>query len=252
MVDLSGLGDAADVPQEFAAWQRLFDDADPTISRAVPRLELLDGDACLLPSRYVAARVEASAADLARVTQRLESLYATIGTGLPRFPAPKQQVRISHVTFGELERVGALTIRPRDATSREGDVLLRTQARPPIVATGTKADDAGVAQVVEIDETRLDAYFVATFLRADVDSLPVANTLGSINRDDLRRCRIPRMPLAEQRRYGDAFRRLLELETALRTLADVSEKVIEQAIYGLTAGVLAPDDAATDEETRKR
>ena len=53
MVDLSGLGDAADVPHEFAAWERLFGDADPTISRAVPRLELLDSDANLLPSRYV-------------------------------------------------------------------------------------------------------------------------------------------------------------------------------------------------------
>ena len=44
MIDLSGLGDAADVPREFAAWQRLLGDADPTVSRAVPRLELLDGD----------------------------------------------------------------------------------------------------------------------------------------------------------------------------------------------------------------
>ena len=43
MIDLSGLGDAADVPREFAAWQRLLGDADPTVSRAVPRLELLDG-----------------------------------------------------------------------------------------------------------------------------------------------------------------------------------------------------------------
>jgi hypothetical protein len=252
MIDLSGLGDPADVPQEFAAWQRLFDDADPTISRAVPRLAVLDGDASLLPSRYVEAHTEASATDLSRVTQRLEALYAAVGAGLPRFPALKQQARMSQVTLAELERVGALTIRPRDATPREGDVLLRTQGRPPTVATGTRADDIGVAQVVEIDETRLDPYFVATFLRADVDSLPVANTLGSINRDDLRRCRVPRMPLAGQRRYGDAFRRLLELKASLRTLADVSEKVIEQAIYGLTTGVLAPEDAATDGETRKQ
>ena len=113
--------------------------------------------------------------------------------------------------------------------------------RPPVVATGTSADDKGVAQVMEIDETRLDAHFVATFLRADVAALPVANTLGAVSRDDLRRCRIPRMPLAEQRRYGDAFRGLLELDAALRTLADVSGKVIEQTIHGLTTGVLAPE-----------
>ena len=32
MIDLSGLGDPVDVPREFAAWQRLRDDADPTVS----------------------------------------------------------------------------------------------------------------------------------------------------------------------------------------------------------------------------
>jgi SAM-dependent methyltransferase/predicted DNA-binding transcriptional regulator AlpA len=240
MIDLSGLGDAADVPLEFAAWQRLLGAADPTVSRAVSRLDLLDGDANVLPSRYVTAHAGASAADLAVVTERLTRLYARIGQGLPAFETPEHQARTSHVTFAELERVGALTIRPRDATPREGDVLLRTQGRPPTVATGTSADDRGLAQVVEIDATRLDADYVATFLRADVAALPVANTLGAVSRDDLRRCRIPRMPLAEQRRYGQAFRRLLELDAVLKTLADVSGKVIEQVIHGLTTGALAP------------
>ncbi len=240
MIDLSGLGDAADVPREFAAWQRLLADADPTESRAVSRLELLDGDANLLPSRHVAASVQATTDDLAKVTERLAHLYAAIGQGLPAFRAAGQRARTSYVTLAELERVGALTIRSRDDTPRRGDVLLRTMGRPPAVAIGTSADDKGVAQVMEIDEARLDAYFVATFLRADVVALPVANTLGSVSREDLRRCRIPRMPLAEQRRYGDAFRRLLELDAALRTLAAISEKVIEQTIHGLTTGVLAP------------
>jgi hypothetical protein len=241
VIDLSGLGDAADVPREFAAWQRLLGGADPTVSRAMPRLELLDGDANLLPARHVAASVQATAGDLAGVTERLAHLYAAIGRGLPPFRAPGQRARTFYVTLAELERVGALTIRSRDDTPRRGDVLLRTLGRPPAVATGTSADDKGVAQVMEIDETRLDAHFVATFLRADVAALPVANTLGAVSRDDLRRCRIPRMPLAEQRRYGDAFRRLLELDAALTTLADVSGKVIEQVIHGLTTGVLAPD-----------
>jgi hypothetical protein len=250
MIDLSGLGDAADVPREFAAWQRLLGDGDPTVSRAVPRLDLLDGNANVLPSRYVAVRAEASAQELTRVTDRLTRIYAQIGQGLPAFDAPEHHARTSYVTLAELERVGALTIRPRDATPREGDVLLRTLGRPPTVATGTSADDSGVAQVVEIDATRLDAYFVATFLRADVVALPVANTLGAVSRDDLRRCRIPRMPLAEQRRYGESFQRLLELNAALKALADISGKVIEQVIHGLISGVLAPDQVVSERETR--
>ena len=45
MIDLSGLGDAADVPREFAAWRQLLEDEDPTVIRAVARLELLDDGA---------------------------------------------------------------------------------------------------------------------------------------------------------------------------------------------------------------
>ena len=78
-------------------------------------------------------------------------------------------------------------------------------------------------------------------MRSDVAALPAANTLGAINRDDLRRCRIPRQPLAEQRRYGAAFRRLSELEQALTQLSDLSAKVIAQTIYALTTGAVAPD-----------
>ena len=251
IIDLSGLGDPADVPLEFGAWQQLFDGGDPAVSRAVERLDLLDEGACLLPSRYLAARGQASAADLVQVTGRLAEIYAAVGRGLPRFAAPTSTSRHACVTLAELERVGALTIRARDDTPRAGDVLLRTQGRPPVVATAEKARDedaigrfvevSGIAQVVEIDGTRLDPYFVALFLRNDVATLPVANTLGAINRDDLRRCRIPRLPLAEQRRYGEAFRRLSQLEQALAALSDLSAKVIGETIYALTTGAVAPE-----------
>jgi type I restriction-modification system DNA methylase subunit len=262
MIDLSGLGEPADVPREFAAWQRLLGDgdlargraaerrepADSTVSRAVPRLDLLGGGANLLPSRYVRRPVEAgaaNAAELAALTERLTRLYERIGAGLPTFAAAGKSTRPAYVSLAELERVGALTIKAKDDTPRRGDVLLRTLGRPPVVATGTPADDKGVAQVVEIDDNRLDAYFVAMFLRADAAALPVANTLGAVSREDLRRCRISRLPLAEQRRYGAEFRRLLELEAALRSLADLSGKVIEQTIHGLTTGALAPERTMT-------
>jgi hypothetical protein len=250
MVDLSRLCDAADAPHEFAAWQRLFEGADPAICRPVPRLELLDGDANLLPSHYLATRTEPTADDLGRVTGRLEALYARIGRGLPRFAAPEAPVRRSYVTLGELERAGALTIRSRETTPLAGDVLLRTLGRPPAVASGLAADETGIAQVVEINQSRLDPYFVATFLRADAGSLPVANTLGALSRDDLRRCRIPRMPVAEQRQYGDMFRRLSELADTLAALAAVSMNVIDQAVHGMITGALAPNPAATNDNEK--
>jgi SAM-dependent methyltransferase len=257
LMDLSGLGDPADVPLESAAWQQLLDAGDRSVVRAVERLELLDEGASLLPSRYLAPRGEASAADLARVTERLAGIYDAVGRGLPRFAAPKAAVpktpasRLSYVTLAELERAGALTVRARDDTPRAGDVLLRTLGRMPVVATGTAAD-TGVAQVVEIDPARLDPSFVALFLRGDAATLPVANTLGAINRDDLRRCRIPRMPLAQQRAYGAAFAHLTELEQALARLSDLSARVIEQTIDSLTTGAVAPEYVVPNEREKRQ
>jgi N-6 DNA Methylase len=256
MVDLSRLGDPADVPYELAVWERLLNDGDPTVARSVPRLEVLGAGANLLPSRWVNSRTEASAEDLAGVTARLEALYAGISQGMPRFNAPRTQPRYSYVTLGELERAGALSIQPRDVTPKPGDLLVRTLGRPPVIATGTAADDIGVAQIVEIDDTRLDAHFIATFLRADANALPVANTLGALSRDNLRRCRVPRLTLADQRRYGDAFHHLQELQDALTSLAAVSVNVIDQAIHGLTTGALAPEIRPSmttqDGETQRR
>ena len=240
MVNLSGLADPADVPHEFAAWQQLFDNADPAVVRAVPRLELLDGDTGLLPSRYVTPRHDAVADDLVRLTSRLQALYARISRAFPRPTESTARPDRAYMTLAELERVRALTIRSRDTTPRAGDVLLRTLGRPPVVADGAEADEVGIAQVVEIDPTRLDAHFVTMFLRADANALPVANTHGALSRDDLRRCRIPRMPVAEQRRYGEAFRHLLDLQGAVSALAAVSVNVLDQTIHGLTTGALSP------------
>ncbi len=240
MVDLSGLVDPTEVPHEFGAWQQLFDNAGPAVVRAVPRLELLDEDTSLLPSRYVVPRHDPVADDLVRLTSRLQALYTRIGRGFPRPAESTAQPDRAYVTLAELERVRALTIRSRDTTPRAGDVLLRTLGRPPVVADGAAADEAGVAQVVEIDATRLDAHFVTMFLRADANALPVANTHGALSRDDLRRCRIPRMPVAEQRRYGEAFRHLLDLQGAVSALAAVSVHVLDQTIHGLTTGALTP------------
>lgn len=240
MVDLSSLADPADLPHGFGAWEGLFDDADPAVVRAVPRLELLDGDTGLLPSRYVSPRRDAVAGDLARLTTRLQTLYACVGRAFPQPVDATAHPDRPSVTFAELERAGALTVRSRDTTPRAGDVLLRTLGRPPVVARGAEADDIGVAQVVEIDPAQLDAHCVAMFLRADAAALPVANTHGALSRDDLRRCRIPRMPPAEQRRYGETFRQLLDLQDALSALAAVSVNVLDQTIHGLTAGALTP------------
>lgn len=241
MVDLTGL-ERADVPRDHAAWEWVFAADDPAIVRSVPQVELLDGDTPLVPARYL--RPAASLDDLGPVTARLSRLYSDLARALPEPATPRAIPRRADVTLAELERSRAITILPRDATPRAGDLLFRTMGRDPVVADGTSDDERGVAQVVEIDTDRLDPHFVAMFVRADARAAPVANTHSALTRDDVRRCRIPRMPVAEQRRYGEAFRRLSELTAVAARLAAVTDAVVTQTVHGLTVGALDPTSIA--------
>ncbi|MDN5857562.1 MAG: SAM-dependent methyltransferase [Pseudonocardia sp.] len=248
MIDLSAVADPADVPQSRGEWDELRGSADRVVVRAVPQVELLDGETALVPARYLEVRDATTAAELGGLTGRLRRLYADLGGALPEPAAPSAAVRHPLVTLAELERTRAITILPRDATPRAGDVLFRVLAQDPVVATGSPEDDRGVAQVVGIDTERLDPHFVAAFVRADARAAPVANTHGALTRDDVRRCRIPRLPIAEQRRYGDALRHLLELREVAAGLAAATDAVITQTVHGLTVGALAPH-AVTRRET---
>ncbi|WP_067801152.1 N-6 DNA methylase [Nocardia beijingensis] len=241
LIDLTHLADPAEVPQDHAAWQGLFDSNDPAVSTTVSAVELLYGDTNVLPSRHLPPRGEANAADLTEAMNRLQALHHTLGHQLPCFAASSAPFKHAYVSLAELERSGTLRIRPKATDPQAGDLLIRTLNRPPIVATETDVDDPGIAYVVTTDPTRLDAHFLAMFIRTDSNAVPIANTLGAISRDDLRRCRIPRLPIAEQRRYGNTFRQLQDLKQVLTSLAKVGNAVIDQAVHGLTVGALSPN-----------
>ena len=88
--------------------------------------------------------------------------------------------------------------------------------------------------------TRLDPHFIAMFVRADALAAPVANTHSALTRDDVRRCRVPRLPLAEQHRYGEAFRLLLEMSAAAADWPPSPTRSSPRRLHSLTTGALAP------------
>lgn len=248
MVALDHLAEPADLPTDDRGWEHLIADAGPERVRMVPRLDLLDDGVDLSPRRYVDDVGIGPADEFTDIVRRLRAAFVGVSDAIPDPVGSPGGRERSTVTIAELERAGALRVRARDTTPRAGDVLLRVLGRPPVVATGTADDDRGVAQVVEIAPGKLDAHFLALFLRAEVAALPVSNTHGAISRDDLRRCRIPRMPSAEQRRYGAHFRHVVDLQAAMAALAGLGQGVLEQTLHGLTAGALLPA-AITDRET---
>ncbi|ADI06923.1 N-6 DNA methylase [Streptomyces bingchenggensis BCW-1] len=90
------------------------------------------------------------------------------------------------------------------------------------------------------DRRRLDPWFLAGFLAAE-QNVNAAATGTSLVRVDPRRLRVPLLPLAEQQRYGAAFRRLHELRTAARRAEQAAEDVTRLLGTGLTDGALLPD-----------
>ncbi len=95
--------------------------------------------------------------------------------------------------------------------------------------------------LLRVDPEVLDPYFVAGFLRGSATARHGGSSSGR-SRLDVRRALLPRLPLVEQRRYGDAFRRLVEFEWALASAANLGKEITEAVADGLATGQLHPPE----------
>lgn len=89
---------------------------------------------------------------------------------------------------------------------------------------------------------QLDTDFLQGFLHSSANTRRSTSTSGTF-RLDARGARIPQMDLAEQRRYGAAFRALREFEERARRVAELSGEAAALARDGLGSGALAPPPA---------
>ncbi|MER7817455.1 N-6 DNA methylase [Streptomyces sp. NPDC096153] len=125
---------------------------------------------------------------------------------------------------------------------RAGDVVV------PVLGVGPSArvvdeTTAGAAlgrnlQLLRPDPTALDPWFLAGFLRGTANNRQASSYASTATRLDVRRLQLPRLPLAEQRRYGDRFRALAEFETALRLAGRLGERLVQGLYDGLTDGTV--------------
>lgn len=127
-----------------------------------------------------------------------------------------------------------------------GDVLLSEifRSEKPTVARVAESRDSGCLLGPHLwlfrpDPRRLDPWFLAGFLAAQ-ENVSAATTGTSIVRVDPRRLHVPLLPLAEQRRYGDAFRHLHTIRTAAHRTARHAEETVCLLGAGLTGGALLP------------
>ncbi|MBV1946617.1 N-6 DNA methylase [Streptomyces sp. BV129] len=113
------------------------------------------------------------------------------------------------------------------------------------VARVVDAETAGAALgrnlvLLRPDAASLDAWFLAGFLRGTANNRQASSYASTATRLDVRRLQLPRLPLDEQRRYGDRFRALDDFERALRQAGRLGEQLLRGMYDGLTDGTVAP------------
>ncbi|MFD5128011.1 N-6 DNA methylase [Streptomyces olindensis] len=106
--------------------------------------------------------------------------------------------------------------------------------------------DLARAGLVEFGDTepvsvsdQLDTDFLRGFLRSTSNTRRSTSASGTF-RFDAKGARIPQMDIAEQRRYGAAFRALQEFEERARRMAELSKEAAALARDGLSSGALTP------------
>jgi hypothetical protein len=259
---------ADDLSAVAPAWRAHLRDPDS----GTPVVELLDDDVDLSPTRPGGGP---TGDDLAREIATATEALKAVGLTPPAFDVPAQAHPLPETTVGELVRAGLLTVRHAPARTTvtaspdTGDIPVLTAddlalARRP---SGRTTDEPGLVPIepgdvvasvpgavrvmtdggavlgpylarYRVDPAKLDPFFLAGLLRA---AQPATHP-GAGSRTDARRTRVPRLPLEQQRRYGAVFRRLIELEDALRTATSAGETLVRLGFARLVTGDLRPGE----------
>ncbi|MEU9608612.1 N-6 DNA methylase [Streptomyces sp. NPDC048057] len=165
----------------------------------------------------------------------------------PARPAPRDAVLTEQDVLAGAPPTGALPDAPDDDPVRleAGDVVV------PVLGGGTVVRvvderDAGAAlgrnlHLLRPDPQALDPWFLAGFLRGTANTRQASSYASTATRLDVRRLQLPRLPLADQRRYGANFRALAAFEDALRLAGRLGEQLVQGLYDGLTEGTVRPD-----------
>lgn len=212
---------------------------EPAIGRAVPIVELLDQEVDLAPARrlpFATPRDHANA--FVTTCQQFQELLGRLPELMPELTATADRPHPSMISIGEMVKIGALSVLT-DVPAWPGDVRVpRAGRRPTVEVVGEPVPGADADHfLLRSDPEVLDPWFLAGQLRSSGNERQVASVSGSF-RLDVRRARIPRLPLPEQRRLGAVFRQLHDLDVALKRGFSLGEDLVRSAVDGLVTGGL--------------
>ncbi|GII30434.1 N-6 DNA methylase [Planotetraspora mira] len=253
-------------------WQAFC--ASPQVDGAVPLIDLLDEDVDLTPACYVAggppdstgqeftAAVDAMVASVSALQQAMEELRAF----------SPDRAELPKATIAEQARAGAIFLQqvPKHepvsgglpmltvedviagrepsgrtaafedmVTLRSGDVVVPWGGRTfvaRVVREGGAVLGSGL-HLLRVDPERVDPACLAGFLRLAGKQTAGRGQSGT-SRSDIRRVEIPRLPLSEQRRLGEAFERLERVEEIVNGVHEQGAALVRLGFEGFAGGSL--------------
>ncbi|MBB2913628.1 hypothetical protein FHS43_004937 [Streptosporangium becharense] len=235
-------------------------------------IDLLDEEVALTPVHRVSGQSQSRPSAFTEARNR--AVAALAGLDIPGLAPLERRRDLPMTSVGELARAGVVTVHqgPLRMSVEEGglpvltakDLLLgrapsgRTEDEPGLIVTERgdvvaplvpRGDtvvrvmrEGGAALGPQLllfrtDPERLDPHFLAGCLRVTGET---STRLGSSTRMDPRRARLPRLPIDEQRAYGDAFRRLLAFEDSVHEIRRIGDDLVRSGFDGLLDGTLHP------------
>jgi hypothetical protein len=185
-------------------------EAQPDQVAEVSLIELLDDAVDLTPGRRVAESHRDYAAEYQSLKQELTAQVRLLAELLP-----------------------ALTAGANTSVLDGPSVSVADLARAGLVQYGDP-------EPVSVSD-QLDTDFLQGFLRSSANTRRSTSDSGTFRLDG-KGARIPQMDIAEQHRYGAAFRALQEFEELARRVAELSKQASHVARDGLGNGALAPSE----------
>ncbi|MGN9838450.1 N-6 DNA methylase [Nonomuraea sp. H19] len=257
--DVLILDATADLASVEPAWQAYLEDRSDQTVRII---DLLADEVDMTPARHqrhddvgrafaeIRDRFLAAAAvppDLKVLEQPLDQPATTLGDlikeGLvstsqapPKMAADGGEVPVltSDDVLNGTPPSGSTTMQQGLIAIHAGDVVA-SYSSVRVMADGGGAVLGPHLTLYRVDTRRLDPDFLAGYLRAAGGRV----TTGS-SRFDVRRTRLPRLSLKEQKAYGAAFRQLAVLEDAIRETSTLGQTLIRLGLDGLADGHLHP------------